>query len=50
MLLASAIVQFENGVDSPRVQRYLMPNVREEAYNLSQQSLPSDTRYIDLNK
>lgn len=50
MLLASAIVQFENGVNSPRVQRYLMPNVKEEAYNLSQQSLPSNTRYIDLSK
>jgi len=50
MLLASAIVQFENGVDSPRVQRYLMPNVKEEAYELSQKSLPSNTRYVDLNK
>lgn len=50
MLLASAIVQFENGVDSPRVQRYLMPNVKEEAYELSQKSLPSNTRYVDLKK
>jgi len=48
MSLASAIVQFENGIDSPRVQQYLMPNVKEEAYNLSQQSLPKETRYEDI--
>ena len=48
MQLASAIVQFENGVDSPRVERYLNPKVKEEAYILSQQNLPSDTRYKDI--
>lgn len=48
MSLASAIVQFENGIDSPRVQQYLMPHVKEEAYNLSQQSLPKETRYEDI--
>lgn len=48
MQLASAIVQFENGVDSPRVEMYLNPKVKEEAYILSQQNLPSDTRYEDI--
>lgn len=47
-LLTAAVVEFENGVSSDRAAQYLKPEVLNEAFELSKQSLPTNTRYEDI--
>jgi len=47
-ILGAAVVEFENGVSSDRARMYLQPEVINEAYLLSQQNLPTGTRYKDV--